>query len=301
MKKHSKIIGLLLIITFISVISFKISAYYKESQFKKSLSAIIQKEYAFYTPERISDFNVDSLLFYKMISEKLGQPLSRSVDEAYAKHKEDPFKRFYNKNDYEQGLVFKRNLDSDINQLRGQKIDTLDAFDYYKKTGDFYLIDGVPNMLTFQPWNRIVLKALYCDISGYDSQDFSYIKFMERSNGGYVDTHMLLALLFLEKNNCYNKQDLIKEEGILAKNITDAENNDTYFSDLYTERIAMLYWSGFGDKVKSSWIEKIANNSIGNSGWGSGEKELSPNSHTTGLAILDILYYIKDKTSRSLY
>jgi hypothetical protein len=300
-KKH---ILLVAIIVFLLVFLFIISKKYifsVKNLKEKTYTQSIQNGYTFYTPEIISKLNIDELLFYKIISNKTNQQISPVVQETFEKHSRNAFKRFYDSKSYIADLEFKKNLTFKVEDLQGKKIETINAYDYYKKTGNFYFIEKLPGESLFKAWNNVVLKALYCDKSGFDDQDFAYLKFMKRNDGSYMDTHILLALLFIEKNNCYEKKAVEKEKESIITSLIEAENRESEFSDLYAERIVFIYWSGYGNKINKEWIEKIKENQLKNYGWSSTKTETSPNAHTTGLALLGILYYIEGKDSQDFF
>ena len=123
---------------------------------------------------------------------------------------------------------------------------------------------------------------------------------MKKDDGGYWDTHYLMSLLLLKKNGCYEQRRVDDEIEKVVKRIVEIENNDIYFSDLYAERIVALYWAGKGDLVRASWIDKISNFPGTDSGWADKGKYFS-NAHTTGLALLSLLYYQDGSNSQQFY
>ncbi len=148
------------------------------------------------------------------------------------------------------------------------------------------------NIMT-DPTDDIVLKALYCDDSGYDDFDYELLNVIKDDEGGYGDTHYLLSLLFLERLGCVDTSVLVRDKKNVVHNILVAEMKDQEFSDLFVERIVLLYWAGYGQDVKFSWINKVAKNIQKDGGW----KDKNANKsdpHATGLASLAIKYFIED-------
>ncbi|MEN8252358.1 MAG: hypothetical protein ABFQ53_02155 [Patescibacteria group bacterium] len=141
--------------------------------------------------------------------------------------------------------------------------------------------------------DNVVVKALYCDKSGYDDFDYKLLNLIRDNNGGYGDTHFLMSILFLEKLDCLDKEVLNKDKKSVLENIIKTQKEDEVFSDLFAERVVVLYWAGEGSSVKFPWILKIAKNIKSDGGWRDvGSYESNP--HVTGLSALAIKYFIND-------
>ena len=129
-------------------------------------------------------------------------------------------------------------------------------------------------------------------MSGYDDFDEELLGLMRDNEGGYGDTHYLLGLLLLEKLGCRTTEKLFHEKKEVIKSIITAQEDEQEFSDLFAERIVLLFWAGHGDAVDLNWIERIIQEQQTNKGWhDSGEVESNP--HTTGLSSLAIKYFIE--------
>ncbi len=140
-------------------------------------------------------------------------------------------------------------------------------------------------------YDDVLIKALYCDKSGFDQLDLAILLSMRDHQGGYADTHGLLGLLFLEGNQCLDGGSLNKAKNTIVKTLVEALEKDTVFSDLYAERVACLFWAGAGALVKPEWIQKIKESQRHDGGWANVAREDS-SPHTTGLAALVIRYLL---------
>lgn len=184
-----------------------------------------------------------------------------------------------------------------------------------KKHGqhNIYSINKKYSQFYEDPTDDVVLKALFCDIKGYDKIDFDILMNMADYKGSYEDTHTIISLNFLLKNQCYDKNKIHSAMSNVAKailNTLNTENNP--FRDLFFEQIVSLYWSGYGDYVKKKWITKIAKHQNKDFGWSHDYqyfgKELVPiimeqesDPHPTGLALLAMIYYEIGQSKQSFY
>jgi hypothetical protein len=148
-------------------------------------------------------------------------------------------------------------------------------------------------------WDDILIKSLYCDLFPFDKIDHLIFKTLGDGNGGYLDTHKIIAILFLEGNKC-NDKNWKNEKKQIALNIINSLDKNPPFGDLYAERVVCLFWVGFGHKVKPQWIEKIVQHQKPDGSW-SNERNIFSNNHTTALAALAIKYYLADKNNYIFY
>ncbi|XLQ20549.1 MAG: hypothetical protein ACKUBY_02075 [Candidatus Moraniibacteriota bacterium] len=148
------------------------------------------------------------------------------------------------------------------------------------------------NVMT-DPTDDVLLEALFCDIQKYDYSDFEKLKEARDFVGGYGDTHYLIGLLFLNSLECMDDDILLGQMKAVIIDIQIAQRGDTLFSDLFAERVVVLYWAGEKENIKYNWIEKIAAHQRVNGGWiENGMQESDP--HITGLSALAIKYFIED-------
>jgi hypothetical protein len=233
---------------------------------EKTLHALpgsIVRGMAYYSANTIANLPIDSYFLYEKIIDGKNKSHPPFDTAAYAPN---PFVRLLDKNVYIPSLAF-----------------SAPENNAYKINPEYeqYLTD---------PWDSVLLKALYCDISGYDYKDFATLESLYQGDGGYFDTHLIIGLALLERNSCYQKEEIDAALSRAAKSVIQAENSDNVFSDLYAERIVVLYWAGFGEYVRSNWIERVEDSSS-DPGWGAGAPGETVNPHTTGLALLSLIYY----------
>lgn len=234
--------------------------------------------------ENLANLRVDEYFLLEKISKKY---TLKSLDLSQLKQSfyNDPFKRLSDKQDFAEDIKIER---GDVINAIGKSFD-----------GNFYSVSNSGG--TFGAWNDILIKSLYCDKTGYDEKDFFILKLMHQKNGGYLDTHYLLALLLLKENGCFDKKNIDEEINKVSADITKAADQDNEFSDLYAERITFLYMAGKGSSVKKEWIDLIANNFSTETGWIDPKSKNGFSVHVNGLALLSIIYYLENKSYQSVY
>lgn len=196
-----------------------------------------------------------------------------------ARYKKDPFMRLIDPQKYVADIQFQRNME-------------------HRGTSDFYTIQNLPG--SKDTWDPILLKALYCDKTGYDEKDFQTLTSMRENVGGYNDTHYLFALIFLRENHCYNQNVITAEIAKTTRVLTEIEEKEKGFSDIYAERIVMLYWAGFGKDIQKTWIDRIAHSFTEKYGWDD-KGTTTFTAHTTGFSLLALLYYTENKPQQKVY
>lgn len=142
------------------------------------------------------------------------------------------------------------------------------------------------------PWDDLVLRSLYCDVYGYSDEDFRVLGSLS-PDGGYTDTHVLLALLFLRENGCYDRPERDFAIGKVSDMLVRAAEEDESWSDLFSERIVFLYWAGEGERVKPEWIDRIVRAQAADGGWADASWGEGSNPHSTGLSMLAIRYFLE--------
>jgi len=273
----------LLVLQEIFLVAFdKKNSVFFQWQKKWAYVEAINRGMQFYTADVKEGLKIDEYLLWKKINAQKNQVITLG-DEKYSA---DPFRRLLNKDSPVAEIQFKRN--------------NFKIADSYQINNNFYAISGVSNNFFAAPTDDVVLKSLYCDLSGYDDADFGILKLLHRGDGGYLDTHFLLSLLLLKSNHCYDAKKIDEQIQLVVDNIVVAEKQDFEFSDLYAERIVFLYWAGYGDFVEKEWADKIKNSLAEDSGWRDKGKNIS-DAHTTGLAILAMLYYSGNSPSHFFY
>ncbi|MBU0598434.1 hypothetical protein KKF61_05630, partial [Patescibacteria group bacterium] len=196
-----------------------------------------------------------------------------------------PFKRLLNKTIYTSDLSLE--LKNEINSSSKNK---------YYEINDKYLV------YLEDDWDDVMLKALYCDVLGYNNEDFQTLFSLRDYTGDYYDTHVYLSLLFLNANNCFLNNDINNQLASIRDILLKAQSDEKEFSDLFAERIVMLYWSGQGDQIKEEWIDIIKQAQNKDGGWPVKDSFLTgSNPHTTGLALLALQYYSEGNSKQLIY
>lgn len=208
------------------------------------------------------------------------------------------------KNDAFKRLFGERYSAWDISITRSIK-DIADVNDEFAKNkyqlgGYFYEIGGRYSGSVLEGWDDILLKSLYCDISGFDNVDYAILRKLSDGVGNYLDTHQLLALFLLEGNRCLDPKKIDSLKSQLIENIVEALNGDESFSDLYAERVVCLFWAEAGHRVKPQWIELIKDAQRPDGSWVDANEFISP-SHTTGLSALAIRYFMSPRIKPRFY
>lgn len=246
------------------------------------VAAALEQGLGFYTPAAIADLRVDDYLLFRLVARQRGLPLDSDPAERYAG---DPFRRALDPSRPVQDLVFYRRA----LPLSG-----------FTGDGPVYLIDPPYDAFLRDPWDDILYKALYCDFSGYDAGDFALLTSRRDGSGGYADTHVLLGLLFLRDNGCYDLPERKAATAQIVRDIARAAQDDLFWSDLYAERIVFLYWAGSGHLVERDWIRLVREHLTDDPGWRTGN-ETTSNAHTTGLALLSLIYFEDGRATQLFY
>ncbi|MCG8568647.1 MAG: DUF4735 domain-containing protein [Spirochaetes bacterium] len=192
-----------------------------------------------------------------------------------------PFRRIYNREDYAKDLVMKPLPQPPVGE-------------YFNSS---YSVNPKYQKYLEEPWDDLILKALYSDLLGFTDRDFYLIYSLRSNTGDYTDTHVLLALLLVKENQGYKKQRL--ETGItkIVKTLLKKQKNQPDNIDLFAERIVFLYWAGYGHKIKPEWIDRIKKMQNPDQGWGDDGSD----AHATGLALLSIAYFEEGKRKQFFY
>jgi len=291
--KRSKLINFFLLLLILFVLNELLFFQYDE---KNSLIYKVQKRLkyresierglSFYdNKSSVQKLEFDEYWLHTIISSKTNRNIAYPPV-LLEKISRDPAKRIMNRADFTTDIKFerKKNIPQSGTQYNNSGYKLNAPYDSFLKT----------------PVDDSFYKSLYCDLTGYDNEDFQILKSMERGDGGYFDTHYLVYLLILEKNKCYAKNLINPEIEKVIGQIIAAQKKDQYFSDLYAERIVVLYWAGKGNLVEDSWVDKVKNNPGPDPGWRDKGTYFS-NAHTTGLALLALIYHQEGKSLQSFY
>lgn len=260
-----------------------------------------------------------SVLAYSLKNEKLAQ-IKKSLERAraylnstppeevgslYLKHMltpspvkdstipaDDAYRRLFGIKFTPKDLILKRR--SDINSAAD--VEKLLEKNKLVLKNYFYAINDKYKKAYLDPWDDILVKALYCDVLGYDHIDWAILERLRDRRGDYYDTHQLLALLMLEENGCYVQDKIERAKDLVVKDIVeaqhnDAQNPDTAFNDLFAERLACIYWAGKGELVSPRWIDIILKAQLKDGGWPGINGLTFSGTHPSSLAAMGLRYF----------
>ncbi len=248
-----------------------------------TLSGCKYKHY--YNQDKTIRLYIDSYLMLKLLQEKKFKfDKVNIVSSNNISYKDDPFKRLLNRDDYVKDFEL---IPKEWNTNNSYNNSYYDVNEKYRK----FLID---------PWDDILLKVLYADILGYNIEDFGKLLSLKSGKGDYTDTHIFLALLLLKENKAFDENQINNQIKSLVKILVYTQDKENEFSDLFAERIVFLYWAGFGNLVKKEWINIIRKAKNKDFGWPLYEGEES-NPHSTGLALLSLIYFNEGKNKQDFY
>ena len=251
-----------------------------ERSWHHSLDQSITKGVAFYTPEEVARLRVDDDFLYESVMTKLGKPVDKTKSKR-TQFTDDPLRRLFDPAWAIKDLVFYR---------RAKPLEKLDTLN-----NNSYLLNRPYEQALRDPWDDILSKSLYCDLSTYDDRDFSILHSLESGQGDYWDTHALIGLVLLRENHCFRESEIETAINRVAQNIISAQtSNPGPVGDLYAERLVVLYWAGKGNLVERHWINTLREHQGENGGW-------ENNGHETGLALLALLFAQEGKRVQPFY
>jgi len=112
-----------------------------------------------------------------------------------------------------------------------------------------------------------LIQMLYCDYLGTTEDTYNKFKEVRDNQGGYDDTHFLIGALLYKKLCAPTASTVSSDIDSVVASITEAQKTDNQFSDLYAERVVVLYWAGAIDKIDSIWIQKILDAQQSDGSW----------------------------------
>ena len=246
---------------------------------KNDMSDPIKDGLKLYANQPLKTYTIDDYITLSELSRVTDQIPNKTLAALKQKYSDDPYKKLIDKNNFKNDLIFTQARNTDL------------KLEYY----------NVANVsISIHLYDSIFLKALYCDVSGYTNEDFEMLSDLDHRGSEYLSNSYLFALLLLQENQCYDNQVLTNAIEDSAQRMARTEDEDTKFTDIYAQRIVLLYWSGYGNLVKNDWIKKIRENYKPGVGWvGSGK--LQTENRPTGLSLLGLLYYKAAKLHENLY
>ena len=133
----------------------------------------------------------------------------------------------------------------------------------------------------------LMLNSLYCNQISIQDDFFQKID-KQNALGGYFMTHAVLAIHFLEANQCTHQQDLrsIKQtqSKLLKKEIDKPSSNDLQY-----EAIALLKLIHPATSITPQWVQSIIQAQQEDGGWQRVKSKQKTNDHTTLLALWVLL------------
>ncbi len=198
--------------------------------------------------------------------------------------KKDPLARLFSDDFALPGLVIQRQVKSE------NEVDDLFSKNNKEFNNYFYKFDDKLKPFFVHAYDDILIKSLYCKETGHDDLDAYIIKKMRDFEGGYTDTHAILAIWFLEAKNCISTERFQNFKAEIIEALVKALDKNPGFSDLYAEQVAFLFWAGRGDLVKEEYIETIVKAQKANGSW-----EAFPgleDMHTVGLSTVALREFL---------
>ena len=135
----------------------------------------------------------------------------------------------------------------------------------------------------------LIVPALYCHQQQLP-EDYPEMLENAASKGEYQLTHVLLALIFIEENNCSLWLPEGFVESVYSSN-AQLIDDDQRVTDLELEAAAFLYLANQGNRVNSSFVEKVIDSQKNDGGWTiTGKQTDQTNWHPTILALTVLLH-----------
>jgi hypothetical protein len=143
--------------------------------------------------------------------------------------------------------------------------------------------------------DRITASALHCDRIPLPADWVEILAKASRA-GAYALTHAVLATEWTVENGCRTRQDvtalhaeqlrlleqLIEQRATLASQYESA-------TDLWIEAMAMLDYSGAGDRIRAAWIDDLLAQQRADGGWPRHPRATRSDPHATALALWVVL------------
>ena len=143
--------------------------------------------------------------------------------------------------------------------------------------------------------DRITASALHCDRIPLPADWVEILAKASRA-GAYALTHAVLATEWTVENGCRTRQDvtaLHAEQVRLLEQLIDqrATLASQYESatDLWIEAMAMLDYSGAGDRIRAAWIDDLLSQQRADGGWPRHPRATRSDPHATALALWVVL------------
>jgi len=157
------------------------------------------------------------------------------------------------------------------------------------------------------PIDRITATALYCDQVGLPSD---WIQVLRRASlaGAYALTHAVVAAQWTLENDCLSgialaklqlEQTLLLEDLLQDRTALDARHELSL--DIWIEALAMLYYSGAGERVRPEWIDALLATQRDDGGWPNHPDRERSAPHPTALALWVLLENLEPDAPRTAW
>jgi hypothetical protein len=139
--------------------------------------------------------------------------------------------------------------------------------------------------------DRITASALHCDRIPLPD---NWIEILDKGSnaGGYGLTHSVLASEWTVENGCRSRAEIAalrqRQIDLLVEFIDHRHQLAGQFdaiTDIWIEAVAMLYYVGARDRVKSDWVGEILTTQKADGGWSRNPRDERSDTHATALAI----------------
>jgi len=110
---------------------------------------------------------------------------------------------------------------------------------------------------------------------------------------GYFATHQLLAIIWLKEQGYQDDRIEPKIKEIVEQMVLEQAGKDE-FTDLFVERIALVLYAGYREKIEGRWMETILDAQKEDGHWTSPPPEINvyiSDLHTTILAVWALIQY----------
>lgn len=128
------------------------------------------------------------------------------------------------------------------------------------------------------------LRTLHCDRWPLPP-DFSRQLADWGERGGYVSTHVALAMLWAFELRCLDPTLHIGLEDSLGRKLSEIVDSEIFPGDLYAEALATLAYMKGGGSVPPSYFDRLLQVQNGDGGFRHAEGDSSSDVHTTVLAV----------------
>lgn len=143
------------------------------------------------------------------------------------------------------------------------------------------------------PIDRITASALHCDRIPLPPD---WVQILARASraGAAALPHAVLATEWTVENGCRSRQDVAAlhgEQVRLLEQLIEQRNANQYkaATDLWIEAMAMLDYTGAGDRIRPEWIDDMLSQQRPDGGWPRQPRATASDPHASALALWVVL------------